>query len=248
MSNDGTKQQSGGTSSDAQKKSKRPAGRRPLDDGVDTKTIEDRTKADIIAAATAEFVRVGFDGASINAIARRTKTSKMMIYYHFDNKLGLYRAVLEASYDRIVQQRPRNDLPLMPPLEALKRYAEIVFDVHLNNPDFVRLVMAENLNNAEFIKESEAVRKRTSVNMTTLSEIVERGVASGHFRPDCDAASLYLVISGLSFQSVSNAATLKHSVGLDLSDPEVQEYRRNLVADVALRYVAPSTAPVTDLI
>lgn len=215
---------------------KSPAGRRPHDGGANAKSIEKITKDDIIAVATAEFARVGFDGASVNAIARKTKTSKMMIYYHFGNKPGLYRAVLEASYDRIVQQRPGDSLRQMAPTKALATYAKTVFDVHLNHPDFVRLVMGENLNDAKFIQDSTAVRARTKLNMGTLENIVSRGIDTKEFRADCDAASLYLVISGLCFQAVSNAATLKFSVGLDLDQKEVQDYRRNLTAEVALRY------------
>ena len=61
----------------------------------------DRTKANIIEIATHEFSEKGLSGARIDEIAERTRTSKRMIYYYFESKEGLYRAVLEDSYRRI---------------------------------------------------------------------------------------------------------------------------------------------------
>ena len=57
----------------------------------------DRTKANILEVATHEFSEKGLSGARIDEIAERTRTSKRMIYYYFESKEGLYRAVLEDS-------------------------------------------------------------------------------------------------------------------------------------------------------
>ena len=43
----------------------------------------DRTRADILAVATAHFARSGFFGARIDEIAAETATTKRMIYYCF---------------------------------------------------------------------------------------------------------------------------------------------------------------------
>ena len=42
---------------------------------------------------------IGF--MAVDAIAKRTRTSKRMIYYYFKGKEGLYRAVLEKAYSEI---------------------------------------------------------------------------------------------------------------------------------------------------
>src|SRR3954469_14977176 len=61
----------------------------------------ERTKADILEVAEAEFGDKGLAGARIDEIAAATKTSKRMIYYYFGSKEGLYLAVLEESYKRV---------------------------------------------------------------------------------------------------------------------------------------------------
>ncbi len=53
----------------------------------------ERTRATILSAARREFARSGFAGARIEAIARRAGVNKSLIFYYFQNKDGLSRAV-----------------------------------------------------------------------------------------------------------------------------------------------------------
>jgi TetR/AcrR family transcriptional regulator len=73
---------------------KRSVGRRPKSLGVD----ED-TRADILAAARKVFALRGFAGTSIREVAEAARVNKAMIYYHFKDKVDLYRAVLSDSFD-----------------------------------------------------------------------------------------------------------------------------------------------------
>ncbi len=196
------------------------------------------TKANIIAAATNEFVKLGFEGASINVIAAATDTSKRMLYYHFGSKEGLYRAVLEATYERMDSIEPGVDFEAIEPMEALRRYAMEAFDMHLDNEDFVRLVMAENLNDAAVIRNSAPIRNRITTNLARLEKIWELGCAAGVMRTDIRLIDLYLAITAISFSAISNRATLNVSLGIDLADPKEIAFRRNLVADVACAYAS----------
>ena len=74
----------------------------------------ERSMADILKVATAEFADKGLSGARVDAIAAATATSKRMIYYHFGSKEGLYLAVLEESYRR-----------MWDPLESTCRHASL---------------------------------------------------------------------------------------------------------------------------
>ena len=59
----------------------------------------DATRANIIEVATREFAENGLDGARVDEIAEKTRTSKRMIYYYFESKEGLH--VLENVYREI---------------------------------------------------------------------------------------------------------------------------------------------------
>ena len=52
------------------------------------------TRTAVFQAAAAEFSARGFDGVGVDDIADRAKVNKAMIYYHFADKLALYRAVV----------------------------------------------------------------------------------------------------------------------------------------------------------
>ncbi|MGQ0733114.1 MAG: TetR/AcrR family transcriptional regulator [Acidobacteriota bacterium] len=52
------------------------------------------TRSAIFAAAADLFSRRGFDGVGVDGIARDAGVNKAMIYYHFTDKLALYREVV----------------------------------------------------------------------------------------------------------------------------------------------------------
>src|SRR5690349_6668062 len=52
------------------------------------------TRELVFAAAKPLFSARGFDGVSVDDIARDAGVNKAMIYYHFADKLALYRAVV----------------------------------------------------------------------------------------------------------------------------------------------------------
>ena len=52
------------------------------------------TRTAVFAAAADAFSRRGFDGVAVDDIARAAGVNKAMIYYHFDDKLALYRDIV----------------------------------------------------------------------------------------------------------------------------------------------------------
>jgi AcrR family transcriptional regulator len=54
-----------------------------LEDGKRGRFDKERTRQEILKAATHEFVEHGLAGARVEAIAARTATVKRMIYYYF---------------------------------------------------------------------------------------------------------------------------------------------------------------------
>src|SRR6476620_8109371 len=52
------------------------------------------TQESVYSAAAALFSARGFDGVSMDDIARTADVNKAMIYYHFADKLGLYRSIV----------------------------------------------------------------------------------------------------------------------------------------------------------
>lgn len=195
----------------------------------------DGVRRNILAAARTEFVENGLSGARVDEIAARTATSKRMIYYYFGDKEGLYRAVLEEMYDRIRGFERGLDLAALPPEEAMARLTAFTFDHHTQNPDFVRLVMVENIHHARHLETSDKIAKLNLSVLDMIRDIYARGVAAGQFRPGLEPLDIHLTISALSFYNVSNRASIRQVFGQDMGAEPMLARRRQLAVEAVLR-------------
>src|SRR5258705_10745776 len=101
-------------------------------------------RARIVAAAIDEFASRGFKGASMDAIAANTHTTRALINYYFGSKEKLYIAVLEQVYAEIREAEGELDLDHLAPVDAGRRIVEFTYNYYLGHEGFVRLVVAQN--------------------------------------------------------------------------------------------------------
>lgn len=195
-----------------------------------------RVRRDILEMATREFAEKGFSGARVDDIAARTSTSKRMIYYYFRDKEGLFTAVLEECYARIRQIERGLNLQGLSPADALYRLTEFTFDYQNAHPEFVRLVMVENIHNGVHLARSEKIQGLNVSVVQVLDGVYRRGVADGVFRPGLDVIDLHMTISALCFFNVSNRATFGRIFNRDMASDEALAHRRRVAAETVLRY------------
>ncbi|WP_417627216.1 TetR/AcrR family transcriptional regulator [Pararhodobacter aggregans] len=198
---------------------------------------------DILRVAVAVFSESGLSGARIDEIAARTQTSKRMIYYYFGDKMGLYMRALEAAYAKVRAGEDQLDLGTLRPDEALARLVAFTFDHHRSNPDFIRMVMIENIHNAETLAASEVIRNMNVSAIEKLRDICRRGEAEGLFRQGLDPVALHWQISALSFFNVSNRPTFSALFGEGFFSEEGQNALRRQIVDSLLAEVRPRDMP-----
>jgi len=197
----------------------------------------ERTMADIIDVATHEFSEKGLAGARIDVIAEAMRTSKRMIYYYFGSKEGLYVAVLEEAYRRIRQIETELHLEDLAPEDALRKLVGFTVDYQLANPDFIRLVMTENIHRGEYLAQSKSIRKLNVPAIDGLRGVYERGVASGAFRSGLDMIDLHMSISALSVFNVANRHTFSLIFQRDLDTSPALIARRDSIIEMVVRFV-----------
>lgn len=192
--------------------------------------------ADILRVATAEFADKGLSGARIDEIAALTRTSKRMIYYYFGSKEGLYVRVLEEAYRRI--RRIEADLHLedLPPEQALRTLVGFTCDYQLANPDFIRLVMNENMHRGEFLAQSSTIQELNVPVISAVRSVYERGVRAGVFRANLDPVDLHMSISALCFFNVSNRHTFSLIFKRDFDSAAAIAARRESIIEMVVRY------------
>jgi AcrR family transcriptional regulator len=196
-----------------------------------------RTIADIIEVATREFAENGLAGARIDVIADAMRTSKRMIYYYFGSKEQLYVAVLEEAYRRMREIESELQLEDLAPEDALRKLVGYTVEYQLAHPEFIRLVMTENIHRGEHLARSTAIQKLNIPAIEGLSNVYERGVACGVFRSGLDPVDLHMSISALSVFNVAN----RHTFGLifqrDLESTTALIARRDNIIEMVVRYV-----------
>lgn len=207
----------------------------------------------IVEVATRVFARSGYASTRIEDIVAETETSKRMIYYYFTDKEGLYLKVLESAYARVRAGEARLRLDHLAPLSALRRLVEFTFDHHRAHPDFIRLVMIENVHNAAHLRASGLIERLNAGAIAHLADICARGQASGVIRPDISPLELHWHISALSFFNVSNRPSFGLSFGTDLFADAGQARLRAQAVQSVLRLAMrdpspdlPTEAPMID--
>lgn len=196
------------------------------------------TKRNITEVAMREFVDRGLSGARIDEIAANTNTSKRMIYYYFGDKDRLYLHCLEEAYREIRDGESALELDHLKPKDALKKLVDFTFEHNNNNPNFVRMVMIENIHHGAFIDQSDIIQKLNATVANDLEKIYLRGVEEGVFREGIDAIDLHWHISALCFFNVSNRDTFAKIFEKDLNNEDEQTKLCQQVVTMIMRFVA----------
>ena len=197
----------------------------------------ERNRASIVAAAIDEFAARGFKGASMDAIAARTRTTRALINYYFGSKEKLYIAVLEQLYSEIRDAEGRLDLEHLTPVEAVRRIVEFTYNYYLTHEGFVRLVVAENQAQGRHLKKSRTMRTLNRPIIDRLSRVIARGQAEGRFRGDVDPVEIHKAIAELGMFNVTNRHTFGAIFQREMGSNGDVASRCNIVAEMMLRYL-----------
>jgi AcrR family transcriptional regulator len=197
----------------------------------------ERTRQEILDAAAGEFAAHGLSGARVDAIAAKTQTTKRMIYYYFGSKEGLYEEVLSRAYGGLRAMENQIALESLDPVSALGEIVKFTFDYHDMHPEFIRLVMIENIHNGAYIATAPELRSRNRPAIEALERIIRAGHAAGVFARLADPIDLHLLISSMCFYRVSNRYTFGANFDCDLTDPAIRARQRRMIVDTVLSYM-----------
>jgi AcrR family transcriptional regulator len=194
-------------------------------------------RARILKAALDEFAARGFKGASMDAIAARTQTTRALINYYFDGKEKLYLAVLESVYAEIREAEALLELDHLDPEEALRQIVEFTFGYYVSHEGFVRLVVAENQARGRHLKKSKAMRTLNRPIIDRLAGVIARGQKEGRFRRDADPVEVHKAIAALGMFNVTNQYTFGAIFGREMGAKGDVRARREMVTELILGYL-----------
>jgi len=203
----------------------------------------ERTRAIILLHATREFSTKGFGGARVDAMAARCRLSKNTLYYYFGSKERLFVAVLEAVYERLLERQAAIQLPALHPLEAVRHMVAQTFGAFRDMPEAIRLLNEENLHGARHVRRSDRMRPLYDRLVGAITEMLERGHATGLWRSGIDPVHFYLSVSSMAYHYLSNGQTLQIALARDLSSPAAHEAWVEHITETMLCYCRVPEAP-----
>ncbi|MFC4565636.1 TetR/AcrR family transcriptional regulator [Nocardiopsis mangrovi] len=224
--------------------SSQPAPRAPQ--GERRRRDAERTKAEILDVAQAEFARHGYAGARIDEIAALMRTTKRMIYYYFGGKEQLYLAVLEKVYTEVRAAEAAIDVEHLAPVAAIRTLAELTFDHHDAHRDFIKIVSIENIHHAEHLRKSQALVDLGVPVIDLIERILAAGRERGEFGTGADAVDVHMMISSLCFFRIANQHTFGVLFDRDLAAPEHRDRLRTMVGDMVVGYLTAADPARTD--
>ncbi|MFT3945188.1 MAG: TetR/AcrR family transcriptional regulator [Ancrocorticia sp.] len=210
------------------------------------------TRKAIMDAALEEFARFGFSGSRIDAIAEATNTSKRMIYYYFENKLGLHIAVVNdaiATMSSFVDKVPQG---IEDPLLNFAVHIDVAVTWSEENPGGLRLLTSENKypdGSSEAI-ESINIEINKSI-LKSFGEPFARCVEAGLFRTGPDAPtvmSVYQCGLAISLFRIEHNSTMNTTFGVPTFAEMTRDEQHRIIIDVLLRYVLKDTSQVSEYI
>lgn len=193
------------------------------------------TKEKILDTAEAIFSEKCFAGARVDEIAEVSGVNKRLIYAHFESKENLYKIILHRVYGRMVEMESSLNIDL-PADEVLRQNISNSFEFLSNNPNFVSLVMHENLNKAKYVDSSGIVPLK-SQSIIALQNVLQRGIDEGFFRKDIDINETVFAINMFAFAYFSNTYTMPKLIEIDLNDADGRKRRSAMVADMIISYL-----------
>jgi AcrR family transcriptional regulator len=148
-----------------------------------------KSRRELMAIAIDCFARFGFQGSSVDRIARMAGVTKGAIYYHFRDKEDLLAA---AVADRIegFESRVQKACEGVDADQALRRIAEVCLEHAESNdhPRFIITLMIEAIETNEEI--SAQLRDMMRRFRAFLRNLIKEGQERGVFRADRDARAV----------------------------------------------------------
>lgn len=139
------------------------------------------TREAVFAAAATLFSAHGFDGVAMDDIARQAGVNKAMIYYHFADKLALYRSIVSEGLHSMSETVAAIASSADSPASKLDGFIVAFVAMTENRPWMPAIMLREIAEGAPRLDPQTMDHMRGVI--TGFVTILKQGQAAGAFRP-----------------------------------------------------------------
>ena len=210
------------------------------------------TRKRILDGAELEFAAKGFDGARLAAIARAADVPQALIHHYFDDKEGLFRAVLERAIGAIVSEGWKILDAKAPPkrraqarrarfgrreLEALiEAYVAMLVDFYATHSHALRILRSEAARGGTLA--NELVRQLIKPQLDDIVARFDEMREAGEVRADVEPRHLCLSTVAMACFPTMEEAFIDTVWGMSPKDPAFIEARKAEIVRTVMARIA----------
>jgi AcrR family transcriptional regulator len=158
----------------------------------------EEAKMKIIDIARNIFTHFGFKKTTMEEIAHATRKGKSSIYYYFNSKEDIFKAVVEKEAEELKEELYRKISEIEDPIDRLKVYITVRMRKLNQLTNFYSALKSDYLSHLEFI---EQIRKSYDLDeIRVVAGIIQDGIESGKFAvedPQLSAVAIVTAMKGL---------------------------------------------------
>jgi AcrR family transcriptional regulator len=203
-----------------------------------------RTRVAVIQAAERHFAARGYGGTSLEEIAATVGISPAAILYHFEDKEGLYRAVVDASYGPVADAIRQALVSSEPIPDRIDRAIKAAIDRTCARPASAAIALREIATPDTTVR--HVVLAHVLPMLDLIAAVVAEGTREGVLAPRVEPIRAFSMISGAMLVYVAGiAAALPDGAPYDPLAPErIGAFEQDMLAmaHAILLPQAPSSA------
>ena len=192
-----------------------------------------KSRQHILKVSIRLFAKKGFAGVSVDEIVDAAAVNKRMVYHYFGSKEALYQAALADEYGKLEALEIKTLHPEEPIEKVISDIVSAYFSFLQDNPDFVQLILQENLNRGLNLEKMEIPLSKSPM-LDLLIQAVNAGQKNGTVCKNIDPRFLLISLIGNCMIYCSNRFTLSRALEIDLSSPKVLSRAKNAVIEMLL--------------
>jgi TetR/AcrR family transcriptional regulator len=193
----------------------------------------EKSRQHILKVSIRLFAKKGFAGVSVDEIVDTAGVNKRMVYHYFGCKEALYQAALADEYGKLEALEIKTLHPEEPIEKVVSDIVSAYFSFLQDNPDFVQLILQENLNQGLNLAKMDIPLSKSPM-LDLLIQAVNAGQKNGSVRQNIDPRFLLISLIGNCMIYCSNRFTLSRALEIDLSSPKVLSRAKNAVIEMLL--------------
>ena len=165
------------------------------------------TRVALVRAATRQFAKRGFYGASIASIAGELGLTKQALIHHFGSKEKLYGEVLQEIADQLLADVVEATSDESEPRRQLERLLEMLYESRKTSPEQTQLITRELLDNRPRAKHAGTWYLKSFLN--ALVGLIRR-VPGWSSVSDAEAlAAVYQLLGAINYYAISEPTLMR---------------------------------------